>query len=266
MANTSTKKRGNCKDRFTRQSCNVVIPYCQWHDNPYQNGGTCCSLRGVAHDDLDTPTTPPACVSCAPEWKSDQHHRFCNQPIPYCEWNDTPCGHGSCVSKEQEDFICQCTSGWVGANCKARDLCLYPDTIDCGSQGTCHSGTCACTDGYTGPSCQNASDPCDYPQPRNSDCGSHGTCNSGTCACSGGYDGSRCQIAPDLCEYPKHVECGYHGSCKSNNGSCVCHPPDRYYGTICDEEKPWPCCGGGRRNQLVMCQVPGGSNFVHHWC
>lgn len=156
----------------------------------------------------------------------------------------------------------------VGCNPKWRDpgeLCL---NVDCGDHGACYDGTCTCTDGYTGNSCENPPDPC-----IGVDCGDYGTCSDGTCTCIDGYTGDLCEIPPvdpcnpDPCADEHRVcvadsgsfscedclagyhedgsdcvadtdcqlnTCSGHGTCDDSSGSPVCTCDLEYSGDHCD--------------------------------
>jgi hypothetical protein len=61
------------------------------------------------------------------------------------------------------------------------------------------------------------SDPCE-----SVNCGAHGSCDpDGVCICTDGYSGPNCQDKPNLCEYPSHVRCGTHGSCSHGDCICT---------------------------------------------
>lgn len=123
--------------------------------------------------------------------------------------------HGICSTALN---ACMCYDGWNG------DLCSQPpanscDNVSCENEGICIGGTCECSGGYTGQSCQTApSTPEEEPDPCASvNCGSHGTCSAdGDCVCSSGWSGNACST--DLsCD---NNDCSGHGNC--HGGTCSC--------------------------------------------
>jgi hypothetical protein len=99
-----------------------------------------------------------------------------------------------------------------GAACDDGSACTVTDTCTagvCGGAGTpCQNGAtcsssggaafCACTAGWTGPTCSAVSDYC-----ASNPCQNGGTCTNGsggyTCACAGGFRGASCDIPPAPC-------------------------------------------------------------------
>lgn len=63
---------------------------------------------------------------------------------------------GQCISKEREDWKCNCSSGWIGPFCDRPDC----DKQYCKNGGTCstdakHERVCACTNDYDGTTCED---------------------------------------------------------------------------------------------------------------
>jgi hypothetical protein len=125
---------------------------------------------------------------------------------------------------------CFCNNGYSGVNCeKPPDPCVNKN---CGTNGTCVSGNCVCSAGYTGDKCQTPPDLC-----AGKNCGTNGTCLDGKCYCINNYSGDNCEKPPDLC---LNVNCGNFGNCVS--GKCVCK--NAYTGEKCDKppfNQPWQC-------------------------
>eukprot|EP00930_Biecheleria_cincta_P055551 TRINITY_DN4186_c0_g1_i1.p1 TRINITY_DN4186_c0_g1~~TRINITY_DN4186_c0_g1_i1.p1 ORF type:complete len:819 (+),score=139.95 TRINITY_DN4186_c0_g1_i1:354-2459(+) len=74
---------------------------------------------------------------------------------------------------------CKCSDGWGGDSC---DVQTCPD--NCNGRGSCVEGTCACDTAFYGPACENARCP--------KDCSQNGYCDSGKCVCYFGWDGQSC--------------------------------------------------------------------------
>lgn len=104
--------------------------------------------------------------------------------VPGCSAADSACGgHGSCVGES-----CLCAGGYAGSRCEYEPC----HGIQCGGHGTCAgAGSCVCESGaYTGDRCQD-DDSC-----YGVSCGQHGKCDGGTCICSNGYTGASCELEP----------------------------------------------------------------------
>ena len=124
-----------------------------------------------------------------------------------------PCAAVDCGSHGScSTGSCDCSDSYTGDHCdELLDPCLQ---VSCNApHGMCSSGSCMCSDGYSGAHCQTAPDPCEGVS-----CNApHGACSGGTCVCSGGYSGAHCLTAPDPCE---GVTCNGHGYC--SDGTCIC--------------------------------------------
>ena len=136
---------------------------------------------------------------CADGYSGNVEVTACTTPGAYsvsgctnlCSPN--PCQNGgSCVPGSGPNYSCVCESGYSGTNC-ASSVC---DPNPCQNGGSCNvvdgSARCDCVDGFTGDTCQDAPDPCMYPNLI--DCGSNGNCVNGNCECESGYKGDRCEI------------------------------------------------------------------------
>ena len=156
----------------------------------------------------------------------------------------TPCGFGGgcvqstdCASGACDDNgTCTCDLGFgpdEAGDCAEIDDC---DPNPCANGGTCtdqvNAFGCACTDGWTGVTCEERLDLCD-PNP----CLNGGTCTEGedqgiVCTCAAGYHGQDCA---DLCEVgnclPGKVTCSADGS----NRLCD-ECATGYYGLACEED------------------------------
>uniref|UniRef100_A0A671XF34 Cubilin n=1 Tax=Sparus aurata TaxID=8175 RepID=A0A671XF34_SPAAU len=119
------------------------------------NGGchplaTCSSSPG---------TTLPVCT-CPPGYIGNGYGpNGCTQTSNICETNN-PCVNGQCTVTP--GYICNCNSGWEGANCDQNiNEC---SSNPCQNGGTCTDGingfTCVCTAQWTGPFCQTPQQVC----------------------------------------------------------------------------------------------------------
>ncbi|CAB1449409.1 unnamed protein product, partial [Pleuronectes platessa] len=86
----------------------------------------------------------------------------CTQTSNICQTNN-PCVNGQCVATTSAPgYICNCNSGWQGANCDQNiNEC---SSNPCQNGGTCTDGTngftCTCTAQWTGPNCQTSQQEC----------------------------------------------------------------------------------------------------------
>uniref|UniRef100_A0A671XF39 Cubilin n=1 Tax=Sparus aurata TaxID=8175 RepID=A0A671XF39_SPAAU len=121
------------------------------------NGGchplaTCSSSPG---------TTLPVCT-CPPGYIGNGYGpNGCTQTSNICETNN-PCVNGQCTVSVSPGYICNCNSGWEGANCDQNiNEC---SSNPCQNGGTCTDGingfTCVCTAQWTGPFCQTPQQVC----------------------------------------------------------------------------------------------------------
>ena len=123
------------------------------------NTGTCTCSQGnkcvagpeckplCLNGDCDDSTGPPC--SCYPCWRGD-----------YCDTYQQ-CGNGFC-QQSSDQCVCQ--------PCFVQDGSGACNTPKCGAHGTCNGGggTCTCTDGYTGSTCNIPPGPPPSPSPSNS--------------------------------------------------------------------------------------------------
>jgi len=128
-------------------------------------GGTCSNDRGVARcvcpvgrigsrcqDDICALYPCANNGQCVPEGGS----RRCICTNPYygddCRevYRPNPCDNVYCAFGQCREGICECHSGYTGAQCDVPpDLCA---NVNC-NYGTCHQGHCSCSEGYTGTYC-----------------------------------------------------------------------------------------------------------------
>ena len=122
-----------------------------------------------------------------------------------------PCGpHQDCyrVLNQKSKHVCLCQTDFTGPNCSQTD-------------SHCANGYCSpsalCQPGYRGLTTGN-----EWPY----------------CVCPLGYIGQRCELLPNKCsEHP----CRNNGTCfqKSKPNEYICECTDEYYGTNCDEPRPF---------------------------
>lgn len=164
--------------------------------------GEVCQRRGCPGDGFDctkngfcnTATQKCACIDL---WEGD------GCQIPHCpraDKSDHNCtGNGECLVIDGKP-VCQCVSGWMGADC----------ADDCNLQhGTPIDNTiCSCDSCYTGAGC-------------NQECNNHGTCVDKKCSCDTSWWGTRCE--DQGC--PGDTQpCSGHGVCLSSQQKCYCAP------------------------------------------
>ena len=79
-----------------------------------------------------------------------------------CGGTGTPCQNGATCSSSGSAAVCACTTGWTGPTCATvADFCI---SNPCKNGGTCTSGsssyTCACAGGFNGPTCEGIAPAC----------------------------------------------------------------------------------------------------------
>lgn len=142
---------------------------------------------------------------------------------PVCQ-NNATCMEGN---------YCNCTTGYIGADCSLlSDPCLGVES-PCSGHGICTGNsfdqtyTCACANGWQGDHCETDVDECLQPGV----CLNGATCINApgnyTCACVPGFRGARCEENINDCE---GAFCGA-GVCVDGiqNYTCVCDPHGDYY-------------------------------------
>ncbi|CAJ0583605.1 unnamed protein product, partial [Mesorhabditis spiculigera] len=183
-----------------------------------------------------------------------------------------PCAPNAKCIVEQDDFRCECGTGFAGRLCDAdiNECELTP----CKNGGTCinteGSYECKCTDGLHGPFCEDLPSQC-APNP----CNNAGQCvellDGFKCLCQDGFDGPTCNVrtSTDPCS---PSPCKNHGQCVAagQSSSCLCTP--EYTGATCSELAECsvdghPCQNGGKCIQglaVNTCQCDSG--FNGKWC
>ena len=97
----------------------------------------------------------------------------------------------------------------IYTNKSKNDPCL---NINCGSHGTWTSGSCVCTDGYTGKNCETDIF-C-----TNNTCSGHGKCTNSFCICKDGWAGKDCSTVSIQCK----EDCAINKYCDLTTGTCAC--------------------------------------------
>ena len=141
-----------------------------------------------------------------------------------------------------------CDEVHTGVDCSLK-ICLE----DCGANGWCNNGTCACELGF-GPGFPNcnekvaasASSALGMACPMK--CSGHGACDDGVCKCDIGYGGVGCEqkVCPSGCT--GNGEC-VNGVCKCNKGfmGAACDLKDCSKFNDCSGPKNGKCVNGLRR-------------------
>ncbi|XP_055945627.1 latent-transforming growth factor beta-binding protein 3-like isoform X2 [Argiope bruennichi] len=147
---------------------------------------------------------------------------------------------GTCVTKDGENYKCQCLEGYGGKRCESDELCeVYKEKI-CGNAsckydnvtGSCY---CYCKKGFyfdaREKTCKSL-DPCMRKQ-INGECNrNHEICSSGECQCEVGYRYStdRNACIPDNCvsKYGR-PRCTKNMECKEKEGKYSCHCMEGFY-------------------------------------
>jgi len=236
----------------------------------------------------------PSCTICSQNYSLDTDGLCtvykCTQPSD-CLNGGTCSGTGTC----------NCPVAWTGENCSTQNNCLIdsdctatdPTAVchsgvcfkclkdtDCGANGTCSAGKCACNADYYGnvcqynctlktcnnngactpspndapptctciPNCSGANcEKCCPTDSKGNICSNNGTCkDSLTCTCNSGYTGNACQYA-----CPKDSAgniCAGHGTCSKQctDSLCTCDC-DTGYGPpeSCAQQCPAGCASPG---------------------
>ena len=159
-----------------------------------------------------------SCI-CRPGWVG----RTCNEQL--CPGCYGKCSDGQCLCGEGVQGF----ENHHGANCAVVD-CVEPT---CSGHGVCNvfanasdnggsiAGTCSCTFGFTGISCQQLACEIGGPVDNRQECTSpeHGKCVDGSCQCADGYAGNACERKS--CTMVNGKECNAHGICLAD-GTCHC--------------------------------------------
>lgn len=168
-----------------------------------------------------------------------------------------PCAAGAGVC-QAEDATCACSDGFGGPTCAVR--CPVNPTTNAicsgGDQGVCDAatGSCVCLPGYEGFDCAQSGSLCPP--------GRFGPMCAETCPGTSGCNGTACASV-----------CSNHGQC-AENGQCVCDGASGFFGVACDQMCPSgtvgpdgasssvsslvPCSGHGRCSADGFCQCNSG--------
>ena len=211
-----------------------------------QHGGTCNLKTGV-------------CDKCSGKWAGDLCEVETCDPECHpagtekCMALDASNGTGSCLCKDgwvgatcQEklcqdcfgkctDGVCECGPNVEGFERHHGEGCSLVDCIDpdCSSHGSCNiyanasvnggsiAGTCSCTSGFSGVSCEKLACDMGGPVDNRQECtdSDHGACVDGACQCNDGWAGSACERKE--CIFVNGKECNNQGLCLAD-GTCHC--------------------------------------------
>eukprot|EP00607_Mallomonas_marina_P010923 CAMPEP_0182422812 /NCGR_PEP_ID=MMETSP1167-20130531/8612_1 /TAXON_ID=2988 /ORGANISM="Mallomonas Sp, Strain CCMP3275" /LENGTH=592 /DNA_ID=CAMNT_0024601197 /DNA_START=334 /DNA_END=2112 /DNA_ORIENTATION=+ len=113
---------------------------------------------------------------------------YATTTIQACPGDLACSAHGECIGDPQ--YRCACSAGWTGSDCSERvcpkdtswftlpqqpNVAHVTEQAECSDMGVCDrvTGTCICTTGFTGSSCNRVRCPGDI-----EDCNAHGQCFS----------------------------------------------------------------------------------------
>uniref|UniRef100_A0A8B9P6V7 Neurogenic locus notch homolog protein 1 n=1 Tax=Apteryx owenii TaxID=8824 RepID=A0A8B9P6V7_APTOW len=148
-----------------------------------------------------------------------------------------PCANGGQCVPFEAHYICRCTAGFHGANCKqdVNECNISPPICKNGGSCTNEVGTyqCSCKPAYTGQNCEHLYVPCN-PSP----CQNGGTCRQTgdttyDCTCLPGR-GLLCHLDDACISNP----CNEGSNCDTNpvNGKAICTCPSGYMGPACNQD------------------------------
>ena len=159
-----------------------------------------------------------------------------------------PCVHGTCDDGHAGDGSCTCTDGYWGESCEEAPVDC--STSPCQNGGACAPGpdagfTCDCAVGFEGETCATNIDDCAA-----SPCLNGGVCTDGvasfTCACADGFSGDTCATDIDDCAASP---CLNGGVCTDGVASFTCACADGFSGDTCatdiDDCTAGLCLNGG---------------------
>lgn len=225
----------SCMPSFTGEGCNIELPACPTELNNCTGHGLCkpTSANSIAWEcvcesgfcgtscNRVCPTCPNNCTGhgicvgstcqCDPGFLGSD----CTQVVPIVGCPDSCSGHGRCREVTSGKYQCECDLGFIGLNCA---LVSGGCPGNCSGKGECIRGECACSNGYTGASCNRALGTC----AASNNCSGNGLCVNGSCSCYPGFRGADCSRA---CyeNATGNIGCNHdknHGVC--TNGTCTC--------------------------------------------
>jgi len=151
----SCSGHGTCNNALDKCDCDSewAGDDCQVPKCPLDSAGKMCSGRGICEDG--------GTCQCDPCFKGSQ-----------CQDNSlTKCPglcsqHGNCVCSRLNNgtfqAMCECASGWEGANCSVASIDNAGDSdccpLSCSGNGDCKNCTCLCDDTWTGAACNQRVD------------------------------------------------------------------------------------------------------------
>ena len=154
------------------------------------------------------------------------------------------------------DGSCLCSSGYSGVSCNMTCPSPASDSTPCSNLGKCVNGVCQCFQGFSSINCA-----LECKGGSENPCNLNGDCQQdGSCVCFPGFRGESCSIE---CPGGSQNECNGNGFC-GEEGTCACY--HGYRGTDCSKKCPGGLEGFLDGNPIVARECSGKfllSRFFH---
>ncbi|XP_055866862.1 sushi, von Willebrand factor type A, EGF and pentraxin domain-containing protein 1-like isoform X2 [Biomphalaria glabrata] len=256
-----------CLPGYTGDSCQIDMDSCQ--SSPCKNNGSChdgpsntfvCICPEKFSGDLCeirinrcTSASCPAFAYCVDDYLTNQMLCLCQEGFIqdvlgtcvqnlYDACNPSPCQNGGTCYKNGDSYICNCITGYVGANCQHNFDDCEPNPCLNGGVCTDLQSPSASTPGFTCQCpletfgsictdnvniCEGTMNPCNR---------LHSTCidlfQDYYCQCDAGYFGKNCTKSNNqLCD---SFPCQHGGTCVESLDSHTCHCAPGYTGSNCE--------------------------------